>query len=328
MKISIVYLTRRCPRNCAYCSIRDVKDIGKELTTTQWKEAFDILHKLGVTFNLILGNEPWMLGAKLLNIFENTKVPFGIYTSCPEPLFSKYRDFFFENGIINNLSAGIDYPITERYGIDDDSFDKSKDVWNAFVWTKKKYPNLDTHATITVHKYNLEYLATLTSQLSELGVNSNINFIHWNKDSRYDFCADKVDIEDLLFSKSDFEDITSILKETLKKPRLIQNPEYLQMTIDNPHRVLMGWHCEGDPYGGPTIDVDGTLRCCGYRKGVETPKFTIFDLPAKLEEWQAAVTKDTRACPGCIWSCPCMYHYWKDKDPEMGKLVYTKHKRI
>jgi len=326
MKNSVVYLTRRCPRKCTYCAIRNPIDLGKELSPERWVEAFQVLDALNVEFNLILGNEPWLLGNKVPYVFSKSKIPYALYTSCPEPVFSKYREMYFGEGNINNLSAGVDFPYRSwKETSADDSFEKSQDAWRGFQWVKKHYPDVETHATITVQKSNFTWLPEIVTQLTKLGVFSNINFIHWNKGGGFDFFSERKHMETLLFHHSDHATLRSILDEVLESPGLLQNPEMLHLPIDT--LVNMKWHCKGDPYGGPTIDADGSLRVCGYRKGIRTSKFTIFDLPRQLDAWKDAVHEDAMECPGCSWSCAWMYNYWKEKNPEFGTNVFIRHAR-
>jgi MoaA/NifB/PqqE/SkfB family radical SAM enzyme len=324
MKNALTYLTRACPRKCEYCALRDAKDIGKQLSITEWEDAFSILYELGIEFNLILGNEPWVLGEGLLSILRCNQVPYALYTTCPEPTFSRYKDTFFESGYLDNLSCGIDYPVGEGIFIDDDSYRKSIDAWHGFKWIKKEYPDIDTQGTITIHKKNIKYAPRLVQNLSKLGVFVGINFIHWNKDGKYDFFPKKEEIPDLMFNKEDYPMVKEIMNRIADSPNnLLQNPEFI---IEEPKMLLnMGWHCDGNPYGGPTIDADGHLRCCGYRRGTYTPKYTIFDLPEYLDAWEEAVHQDVMECPGCAWSYPWMSHYWTNMNNEFGKDVFIRH---
>jgi MoaA/NifB/PqqE/SkfB family radical SAM enzyme len=326
MKNSLVYLTRRCPRNCEYCALRDAKGIGHELSTYEWIKAFAILKELGINFNLILGNETWLLGYELLEILRDNKVPYALYTTCPEPMFSKYKEEFFKSGIIDNLSCGIDYPILPglEQVITDDSYKKSVDAWRGFQWIKEHYPKTDTQGTITVHRKNIKSVPILLDKLSKLGVFVGINFIHWNKDGKYDFFPMKEEIQDLLFKEEDYPKVAVILNKILNtSDSLLQNPEFIQEKI--PVLLNMGWHCQGNPYGGPTIDADGHLRVCGYRRGRFTPKFTIFDLPKRCCDWKEAVYQDAMECPGCAWSYPWMYHFWEATDSSLGEKVFVQH---
>jgi len=317
-----MYLTRRCPRHCHYCNIRDATNVGPELTIPQWKDAFKVLKELKVEFNLILGNEPWLLGEYLVDLLKDG-IPYALYSSASIPLFGRYAKALFENGI-NNLSTGVDYP--KGYfstSFQDDSLKKSEDAWDKIRWVREFYPKAQVHATITVHKLNYLYLPRIVNELTEVGAFSNINFIHWNKDGKYDFFPDEKELKGLLFEKEDHYKLRTVLNEVLQNPGLLQNPQMLEM--DTSMLVDMGWHCKGDPYGGPTIDADGRLRVCGYRKGHYTSFMNIFDLPEHEDHWEEAVYQDAMECPGCSWSCPWMFRYWKDNDPEMGAKVFTEH---
>ena len=94
---------------------------------------------------------------------------------------------------------------------------------------------------------------------------------------------------------------------------------------DYSHLISMNWHCLGNPYGGPTIDADGSLRVCGYRKGELTSQMSIFDLPDKWEKWRLSVFDDAMQCPRCGWSYPWMYDYWKKREPKFGKKIFSSH---
>lgn len=322
MKNSLTYLTRRCPRNCGYCSLRDATNVGKELEPKEWKEVFKILHNMGINFNLILGNETWLLGGALIDIMKENEVPYALYTTCPEPLFSIHRREFFDSGVIDNLSCGVDYPPLQA-PIRDDSYKKSLSAMAGLSWVKENYPHVDTQGTITIHRGNIEYAPKLVHLLSMMGVFIGINFIHWNKDGGYDFFPRREEIEDLLFTKYDHASVTENLAKILCTPNLLQNPEFISQPLNT--LLYMGWHCKGNPYGGPTIDSDGMLRCCGYRRGKQTSLMSIFELPGREDAWAELVYQDAMDCPGCAWSYPWMFHYWEDKDPAMGEKVFVKH---
>jgi MoaA/NifB/PqqE/SkfB family radical SAM enzyme len=256
---------------------------------------------------------------------RSNQVPYALYTTCPEPLFSTYRDEFFGSGIIDNLSCGVDYaPLPDMFQPTDDSYKKSIDALKGLAWLRDHYPDMDAQGTITVHKGNLEQLPNLVNLLTYMRVFIGINFIHWNKDGQYDFFPSYDEIEHLLFKKEDSMEVTKMMFQLREiEGNLIQNPEFI---IQRPSILTqMGWHCKGNPYGGPTIDADGQLRCCGYRRGTHTPVMSIFDLPGNWDIWKDLVYKDAMECPGCAWSYPWMYHYWEATDPRMGEKVFVKH---
>lgn len=324
IKNSLVYLTRRCPRRCDYCTIRNGIKKSEELTVEQWRKAFDILKDLGVTFNLILGNETFLLGENLVTIMDNTPVPYGLYTSLSGNLFDKNHEAFFATEKIDSISCGIDYPMGALpIKKEEDSYKKSMKAWEVFQFVKKQYPKVDIQCTITIHRLNYKGVPLIIKQAAEIGIFTGVNFIHWNEDGKFDFFPDKEFLKDMLFLDEDLPELQKVVDEILLSPGTLQNPEILHLPLDE--LVNMKWHCKGDPYGGPSIDSDGSLRVCGYRKGEETPKFSIFDLPEKEKEWKRAVYNDAMKCPGCSWGFCISYKHWNETNDEMGKKVFTKH---
>lgn len=325
MRNSVIYLTRRCVYDCDYCGIVDnTKKRKDELSLVEWQQAFGILERMGVEFNLVLGNEPWLLGPELPEIMNSTDIPYALYTTCQETLWKKYHKLYFVDRTINNLSIGVDIPDSEAQKNAEDSLKKSWNAWDAFKWVKENAPYVDTHATITVHRQNFRTIPKVISELDALGVYSNINFIHWNKDGKYDFFGRTERLQHLLFSPEDYPEIREVLDTVLDNNEMLQNPEMLHQDVER--LATMGWHCGGSPYDGPTLNADGSLRVCGYRQGERTSKFSIFDLPQKEEEWLKAVYDDAMECPGCMWSCSWMYNHWKQVNPEKGEDIFIKHK--
>jgi len=317
---SLTYITRRCSRNCDYCDIVN-SPLKRELTTIEWIKAFYILKEIGVKFNLILGNEAWLLGRSLISIMKKNQVPYALYSTCPPSLFQRFHKDFFESGVIDNLSCGIDYPFA--YSLrNEKKKKKSSDGWKGLITTKTLYSHVDCQGTVTVHKKNYKLLPTIVNQLTEMNIFCGINFIHYNSDGNFDFFPSADKLKRFFFMRMDLPLLNLILDRIKESKNTIQNIEMLKE--DTYNLTHMGWHCKGDPYGGPTIDADGSLRCCGYRPGKRTPKYSIFDLPSKLHQWESAVFNDATECPGCFWSYPWMYNYWK-KDIKFRDDVFIKH---
>lgn len=319
---SLVYLTRKCPRDCGYCNLK--KSIGEEMSFEDWRKAFSILKEMGVDFNLILGNETWLLGRNLLGIV-NSGPPYALYTTCPRDLFLSLWTTFFKHGEIDNLSCGIDYPIEWcKEHRNNDMEKKSWDGWRGLRTTKMWYPNVDTQGTITVNALNYHFVQDTVLDLYDHDIFCGINFIHYNKDGGFDFFPKKKDMKEFLFDTPEKRrGLKNIISEIADLPNTVQNFEMIKEPIEM--FLDMEWHCKGDPYGGPTIDASGALRCCGYRKGKRTSKFHIFDLPERIDDWREAVYADAMDCCGCGWSYPIMYHYWSDHDKEFGRKIFANH---
>jgi len=328
MRNACTFLTRRCLRSCNYCDASKVKK-EDELDVLDWIQVNDILRKLNIDFNLILGNECWLLENHLNKIMTFNKVPYAIYTTCEPTLFYKCRDAFFgEKGKLDNLSCGIDYSqayLEKKCDTDDEK--KSADGWRGLYYTRRNYPHVDCQGTVTVSKRNFKLLPEIVNTLSSIGVFVGINVIHHNKDGKFDFFPEKDFLKEYLFTKREVEPLKKIFKEVQQmEGALVQNIEMVKPELVE-HMIATDWHCRGNPYGGPTIDSDGSLRCCGYRKGERASRFSIFDMPNSFDHYMQAVEKDARECPGCFWSYPWMYKYW-EKRPEFGKAVFINHAKF
>ena len=108
--LSCIYLTRKCPMHCKYCAIRNSQLQERELTVSEWKEAFDIFKSLDCKFNLILGNETMMLGDGLVDIVKHlseTETNYALYSTSPTKLYNKLKEPLIKAGL-KNLSSGFD----------------------------------------------------------------------------------------------------------------------------------------------------------------------------------------------------------------------------
>jgi hypothetical protein len=337
MRNTCIYLTRKCPYDCSYCALKNTKLAGPELVSGQWCTVQNILRDLGVNFNLFLGNETWLLGQDLPKIVNTCGIPYALYTSCKPALFQQWalRHFqpaMFQYGI-DNLSCGCDYPrsMAETMKNEGDEYLKAYNAHRAFSATRLLFPDVDCQGTITISKKNIFHVVETINDLSAIGVDVGLNFVHADLDSNYDFFPSPEFLKHYLFSEEGYCDIQNLGEELSKlKNHRVQN---MADTIDlclNSYKSVGStntcWHCNGDPYGGPSIDADGSLRCCGYRKGEFTSQMSIFDLTTneKIKEWKNRVYQDSKKCPGCTWSYPRLFARYRDNEIA-GKQVFTNH---
>ena len=205
---------------------------------------------------------------------------------------------------------------------------KSAHALSGLAYVRQKYPHVDCQGTVTLHRQNYRQLPDIVRSLSQIGVFVGVNVIHWNKDGNFDFFPKKEFLSEYLFEDVHIRKLKKIFSEVVAIPgALIQNKEMLMNEKLVKHMVRTDWHCRGNPYHGPTIDSDGSLRACGYRKGRRASQFTIFDLPKLFPNYLKAVHDDAMECPGCFWSYPVMFHYWENHSPEFGKKVFANHAR-
>ncbi len=322
--LSCIYLTRKCPMNCDYCSIRKTNLTRPELTVEEWKRVFDIFKNLGCEFNLILGNETMMLEYGLVGLIaylSQQKTKYAMYSTCPSELFNKLKQPLADAGL-KNLSSGFDsLKRNDSIGI------KSKRGLAGMIEMKRLVPGIDTQGTITISKINLDEVEDLLRTLTKNGIWGAVNSIHWDSDGKYDFFPPKEFLKDFMVDdREKFIKLCMRLKElTLKGEIMIQNPpEYFDALAK--YGLDMSWHCS-KPYI-ITVDADGQLRLCGYRRGKKVPEFSIFDLRdrQKFEEYKKVWKEESQECPGCFWS-----YYWMAENfictdqKEYGTKVFQNH---
>jgi len=331
MNISCVFLTRACPRHCGYCRIRDSNLTSRELTGPEWQKAFDILkNNMKTEFNLVIGNEVLMLQDSLIDLtkyLNNTNTAYGYYTTFPEPLWSKWRDALLEAKVYN-LSCGIDTlaRITHQH---DDITKKSQDGLRWLTWAKKNGVP-DVHATITLSKINIGYVDLLVKELTNRGIWCAINPIHHNKgDEMFDFFPPKEEIKDIVFTKEDqprLSKMSNILKTMSKCGHyLIQNPPEFFDDL-RLHTIRQSWHCKYPILF--TVDADGTMRTCAYRRGDRVSNYSIFDFTDldTFEEYKKDLQADMADCSGCLWFCWWNADYHFARNTQKGIDSFVSHK--
>lgn len=344
MTNTCIYLTRRCLYACSYCKLRVSNLSGPELTSSQWKEALGIVKaQIKPDFNLFLGNETWLCD-DLPGIIHSVQSPYAVYTSCFPHVFNSVsiRRMFEGEKRLDNLSCGCDYPFdAARKHTDVPEYRKAYNAHMAFATVRTMYPTVDCQGTITISVDNLRHVVDTIKELSFMGVDVGLNFIH-SDTGGFDFFPPEKEIDGLLINPHNEEHRKHLLRlyRYLRKGRRgthrVQNTEDTLTLLAKVFSTYSDvgsrntcWHCDGDPYGGPSIDADGSLRCCGYRKGTRTSKLSVFDLASDkgVSNWRESVAADCAKCPGCTWSYPRLYKRYKD-DPCFGKQVFVNHAQI
>lgn len=115
-KTALFYITRDCPRNCSYCSTKNV-DVGKYLSPGEWVRVFDILSSEGINFFINVGLESLTYPnfIELIRLLNESgfRGSYAMYTTFPEPWYRKLKEKLLEVGIWN-ISTGVDILIPSR----------------------------------------------------------------------------------------------------------------------------------------------------------------------------------------------------------------------
>jgi len=292
----------------------------------QFRDAFEILHEAyGTTFFLVLGVEPLLLKddfVKIVKYWNDRKLFYAIYSTSPEPLFSKYRTKLLDVGL-NNWSCGID-GIPGLMPLDQIVRDKTTDGLRGLKWMADH--GAETFEVTTVTNENLDYVPDIVEWCQENipGCGSCINPVEWRHNETFDFFSKKEDMMDLVIPDKQLLDVEQMIRRMFE---LTRRPGYL---IQNNDKFLRNYtryfntldlRCNGGV--GMGMDCDGTLRRCGYNRGREISKYTVWDIAKDPDKIYDIWLADAKSCEGCYWS----WIYSLEEDHEaavLGSEYYTK----
>lgn len=353
-KVACIYLNRKCPRRCPYCAISRV---GKDtsLSVEEWKEVFSLLREQGIQFFLILGNEPLLLGDRLVDLvrwLSDEGIEYGLYSTSPEPWFSEYAKKLVDAGL-KNWSAGVDF-IPEVY----DRMRKEGRLSDRCIYLveslgggqlrKKAVESLrglewmwqagvqEIHTLITISRMNLEMLYDMIVWLKENKVRDSrwkvaYNYVEWNHGDK-DFMVDKEGASAWWIGEEDRE----LWTQVVSKVEVFWDTEPFGQVVKGYlgnwdavfNQNVRYWELFGFHVENVGVDSDGSLRTCGYRKG--NIGLSVFDLRSDPEQVWERWREDVRKCKGCYWVFPYLLanvgvdivlyssQYWKNKYREAG----------
>jgi MoaA/NifB/PqqE/SkfB family radical SAM enzyme len=297
----------------------------KELHVDQWKEAFKILKKLNIAFNILLGGEPLLLGEDLIELvrfFKKEGISYAI-SSNSNRLTETFAEKLISAGLSNwtvSLDVLGDIPSLDIY-----SRIKSSKGLKALTFFKERGVK-DLNAVIVVNKLNFQALPNIVKYLHELGVWSFITPLEWAKSDYYDFAAPFRILKPFVLDEKDmmkFVEVMSELKRMkLSGYRIHQDPDWFDALVKYAKNI--DWKCSYP--SSLTIDSDGSIRLCYRIKGPSlTKKWTIFDLEDEskhekfLLDWRREKDK---LCQGCLWDCQWQSEYWIKRDRKMGEMIF------
>ena len=321
-KYTSIFIQRYCPRQCPYCIAKDVRG-KRKLRVHEWQKFFEWADKQGFEFHLILGNEslayPWIVDfVKMMRGRYYT-----LYTTFPEPYHPKVTEEVIKAGVYS-LSCGVDYIVTEDFT---DDYIKSGHGVEVMCQIKNRIP--DHQLTVTIHRKNFRVLPQIMGVLTRMGFITGASFVEYSHDGKHDFFPTKDKLLDYIFTEEDkeeFDFVMNLVADGIEEGKYFVQPppEYFRDAVK--YAIDISWHCSKPLI--LSIEEDGSLRLCAYRKGEELPNYTIFDLVEDritLEEVKKLWKKESKKCPGCYWSYPYICEYWEKHDSEFGKKVIQVH---
>jgi len=301
---SSVYLTRKCNLACQYCKI--IKTVlPTELTTGQWKEAFDILDNLGIRFVNIAGGEPTILkglGEMVRHLNNKTTMKYSLVSNSifnnrklDELVDSGLKTFVASVDVIGNESSDLGNLRKSSAGLQMLSKLQQRGV-----------PELC--GNIVINGQNINQVMSVVRYLNDNGFWTSICPIVWGKGDQWEE-VEKADESYRLTEshKSQLEEIANELLHMKKNGCLILPTEdYIRnMTTFG---IECDWKChleKKSPYPPRLfIDADGSIMSCINFRGKTVSKYSIFDFrdPAVYQRYIDEWWGDVADCAGCYWS--------------------------
>jgi len=310
MKVEVL-LTRQCNLRCGGCRL--AQNNYDEMSLEEWKKAIDIIfNDLGASFAPMYGREPLAMARdKLLGIIEhvasyrNKGKDFTIISNSTllheklvEDLINAGMDSY--TGSIDTLSS------KNIHNMDAHMKKKSQAGLRWLVKLKEKYNLRDVCGIITVTKNNINKVYETIKFLSEKGIWSGVDFLHYDKSGNSQKC---LDLQNMKTLKIEREDMNKVRKESDKildnydDLLLFPSKDIVKMWKNPRYVVDLDWKCSKPIC--ICLDCDGSVRECDEFQGSRIRKYTIFDLKDKdiFEQFQQDYIRDVREeCPGCFWS--------------------------
>lgn len=291
-----IRITRKCNMNCPYCNI--TYRSAEELSFEQWREALQIIKRLGAKNLVLLGGEP-SLYEKICELVAFAE-KIGLECSLTTNAINNY------NMVEKILDAGLN-----KIGISVDNLDFTKSISPAkckhglelilnLLKNYNKKPIQIINYTV-VNKKNIHDIVDLIKFMNNKGVNIYLLPYHWGNEGAFEHR--KNNDKYAFTTNQDYEDYGNTMDQILKMKKegfkIVNSEEFI--LASKKHILSLDWKCEG--LSELRVDSDGKMVCCCDNVGKVNENFTIFDLkdPEKLQAFFKIRGEDARKCKGCLW---------------------------
>lgn len=321
-----IFLTRRCQLSCRGCNVINFQS-EYEMTTNEWKEAFDIMDSYDVGFVPIFGGEPTLRDdlPKLVEYLNSIDMPHTVITNSIRLL----EDDEYYDRLIDSNPWGISCSVNSVTDLKDTEYSDE-------VKTKKGVQLLqkliddgydgDLVANMAMTAENLDEIPKMIVWATERGIYSILTGFHvsepheamfyWYRGPRTE------ENENLIITKDDRERLKALKDWLLVNydDLLLHNSTAYFDMFDTDKFIDQSWHC--DKWTNPQVNPDGSLMAC-VDKPLTKP-LTIFDLPEKEEEVEKSFYEAIEGCTGCFWDHEFDTHHYAEKEtPQKGKEKFA-----
>jgi len=262
---------------------------------------------------------------QIINFCNDHKIFYTIISNnTPEiqPLIKRLWD---ETDYVEGFTSSVD-PVFNEIGVDEDRVRKSVEGLKRLKIIQELGYAKDVVAEITVMNHNKHLLHQLVSELTQVGIYSDITFVDIAKNAHYDFSNVK-DQSQLV--QPSFE-LASIFIEMMKDDNLLIHMKDLLLPamFDT---LPSNMDCELEKgVHNVSVDADGTIRLCLRIRGLVVPRmFNLQNMFDKKEPTQlsktfeyAIRTDKKRLCKLCNHSCLIMSKHINATEEGEDDLVH------
>jgi len=319
-----VFLTRRCNLRCRGCNVINFQS-AYEMTTEQWKEAFDIMKDYKVGFVVLFGGEPTLRDdlPKLVRYLNEIDMPHTIITNGVRLM----KDEKFYKELLDAKPFGISASVNHIIPIDVKFGDQKKSNVGHDLLLKltKDASDMDLVANMAVTRENIRALPEMVKYFTNLGIWSILSFFHVcsQREAMYWWYRGPVDEDnkDLVFKVGDGWMVSRIAGwfiEHYDELKLHNGKDYFKdwSTIG----IKQNWHCS--EWACPAVNPDGSLMACIDRP-LSKP-FSIFDIPLYPGQIYQNFKEVISTCPGCAWDHMLETNkYALENKAELGKKKFS-----
>lgn len=324
-----VFLTRKCNLRCRGCNVINYQS-PYELTTSEWKQAFNIMQDYGVGFIVLFGGEPTLRQdlPELIKHLNSINVPHTIITNSIKLIQSPSYLTALLDAKPYSISVSINIPQSKEKGTFDDEL-KSQFGWKLLKQIQTWHTNYEGElvANMAITKPNITQLPAMVKTLTSMNVWSIMSFIHLcdpHESMYWMYRGPKNSSnQDLLFKPEDKELIRSVSDFFIKNYenlKLHNEKEYFAEW--EKYGITQDWHCKY--FTCPAINPDGTIMACIDRP-LSKP-FNILTLPGKEKDMLLNFEQTIDNCSGCFWDHEWSVDYYAQKGMSNQGKIHFAHK--
>lgn len=321
--------TYRCNRKCSGCSMNTGQQNTRSLN--DWIDGLFNLKGLGCKFAAFYGAEPledFHILPDVIRVAERLGIDTTVITSAPLAAKTKHKlRTLYDHGL-RSLTTSYDiipYDIHSKKKMDQ--------AIPLLQYFQSLGPIRDVAAVVTITKKNMYCLPETIKMLSDLGIWTFCDLLHWDRGNPGTKCQGKRN-SNLSLTWTDTEEFRKVMDLVLhlKDTDLLVHIDSHSVEVMEKHLEQLSWNCaEEESFPSwVTIDPNGMVFPCDdfkpkYKKIIRQTQFDMTRICNDWKRfsafWKKKVKKD---CRNCCWVTHIQANNIKKGDLSIGDYVHGK----